>query len=80
MRHGAGYIAVYLPSHPNAMKAHRNYVYQHRAVAADMLGRPLRKDEIVHHINGKKDDNRPENLQVMTQSEHVRLHSKKTRT
>lgn len=43
-------------------------------VAEQILGRPLDKGEIVHHRNGDKRDNRAENLEVMTQSEHVRLH------
>lgn len=33
------------------------------------------KGSIVHHINGIKSDNRPENLQIMTQSEHIKLHN-----
>ncbi|RYD38954.1 MAG: HNH endonuclease [Verrucomicrobiaceae bacterium] len=49
-------------------------VHQHRVVAARTLGRPLKRGEIVHHIDGNKHNNSPENLQVMTQSRHMKLH------
>lgn len=59
------------------LKRHRvsPYYAEHKMVAEQMIGRPLREDEIVHHINGDKTDNRPENLMVMTRSEHMKLHA-----
>lgn len=46
----------------------------HRVVAEQKLGRPLVAGEIVHHIDGNKRNNAPENLQVMTQSKHAQIH------
>ena len=50
-------------------------VPEHRAVVEELLGINLRDDQVVHHINGDKTDNRPENLQILDWREHSRLHA-----
>lgn len=57
-----GYVFVQRPEHPNANN--KGYVREHRLVMEQKIGRLLESNETVHHINGNKDDNRPENLEL----------------
>lgn len=67
-----GYVLIYSPNHPN--KTSRGYVRENRLVLEEKLGRYLKPKEFAHHINGIRDDNRPENLKLMIHSEHSRHH------
>lgn len=71
----SGYFYLYKPDHPNAIKRKR-YIAEHRWVLEQKIGRLLTKDEIAHHINGDREDNRPENLELLTISEHNKHHAK----
>lgn len=71
-----GYRLVFLPDHPKAMKNANwsGYVYEHIAVVEEMLGRPLHTNEVVHHLNGDRSNNKSHNLLVLERSQHAKLH------
>lgn len=75
-----GYVAVRVPpDHPHAWGSPRlkrfKYAYEHVVVAMNILGRPLREDEVVHHRNGDRTDNSEDNLEILTTSEHACHHA-----
>ena len=70
-----GYIRVLIPLKDQI--GNNKYAMKHRLVMERHLGRKLRDDEIVHHKNHNRSDNRISNLQVMTYSEHTSHHMSK---
>lgn len=69
-----GYVFVKCANHPRATK--EGFVKRAVLVLETKLGRHLSRSEHSHHLNGKRDDDGPENLAVVSSSEHARLHMK----
>ena len=67
-----GYVLVRDPKNP--MSLSNGYVPEHRLVMSKKTGRKLEKTEIVHHKNGKRTDNREENLVLLDRSGHTKMH------
>jgi hypothetical protein len=67
-----GYIYLFAPDHPFADK--RGTVFEHRLVMEHLLGRYLNPSEVVHHVDGNKQNNDPSNLLVMDRVLHRMTH------
>ena len=66
---GFGVVGKY-----KTLKINGKAIGEHRHIIQEIIGRELMRDEVVHHKNGNPSDNRIENLEVMTLSEHSRIH------
>lgn len=64
----------FMKNHPSQGYTKYHGKHLHRVVMERKLGRKLKANEIVHHIDGNKQNNDPNNLMLMTQSEHIKLH------
>lgn len=67
-KHSSGYIRVLRPDHPHCDTT--NYVLEHRLVMEKELGRYLKSEEIVHHIDHDKSNNDINNLELLDKSSH----------
>jgi hypothetical protein len=75
-----GYVVVNVPGHPKAFDATgdknpESYcVYEHVLIAEEILDRSIKEGEVVHHLDENRANNSPDNLLVLSNPMHVKLH------
>jgi hypothetical protein len=77
-----GYILIYKPDWPSAMltPTWKGYVFEHRYIIEKRIGRSLKKSEVIHHLDGDKENNNNENLLLCVDArKHEELHQKEQR-
>ena len=73
-----GYFLIWKPTHIYA--GNKGYVKESRLIMENILGRYLNPNEVVHHENGKREDDRPENLKLFeSRGKHMSFHLEKRR-
>lgn|SRR3990167_9995242 len=71
----AGYVYIYSPYHPRVISHNKKYVFEHILVMEKKLGRFLRPNEVIHHIDGNVSNNSINNLKLFcNHSEHLKYH------
>lgn len=73
-----GYVMVKFRGHPFADK--NGYVLEHRLIMADLIGIEYVTDMIVHHKDGDRQNNNPNNLELITRSKHSSMHNRTSET
>lgn len=70
-----GYVLIHMPDHPRALSGGESgYVYEHIVVAEKTIKRHLTNKECVHHLDLNRANNSPDNLIVVSEKAHQRIH------
>lgn len=68
-----GYVRIYMPEHKSSDS--NGLIYEHQVVAEQKIGRPLKDEEVVHHVDKNRSNNDPNNLLIFaSNSDHAAFH------